>query len=148
MATGTRRLNHRWVGYGAALWALVFALLHAAWAAGWYVGLPEAQARVGFQQTWFRTYNLVAAGMCALAIPVALALVQAWGHNLSRRLRGVLAWGATGLLLLRSSAGVTQVAYQILTGTYIPASTDLYELWFCLGAALFGVSLWHFQRSS
>jgi len=73
--------------------------------------------------------------------------VQAWGLSLSRRLRGVLAWGGTALLVLRGGAGVVQIAYQILMGTYIPAATDLYELWFCLGAVLFGVSLWQFRSA-
>ena len=148
MATSTQRFTHHRAGYGAALWALVFTLLHAAWAAGWYVGLPEAQARAGFQPTWFRMYNLVATGMCALAIFVALALVQAWGLGLSRRLLGVLAWGGTALLVLRSGAGGIQIVYQMMTGTYVPAITDLYDLWFCLGAVLFGVSLWQYRRVS
>ena len=34
--------------YAAALWALVFAVLHLVWAAGWYVGLEPEQAREAF----------------------------------------------------------------------------------------------------
>lgn len=148
MKTGTHQVIGRWVGgYGAALWALIFTLLHVAWAAGWYIGLPEEQARAGFQQTWFLVYNIVTAGMCALAVLVALALVQAWGHHLPYRPLIVLAWCGTALLVVRSSIGVTQIAYHIGTGTYSLHPTDFYEGWFCLGAVLFSYSLWQFQRA-
>ncbi len=50
------------VGYVAALWALIFAALHLAWAMGWYVGLDHESARQAFQRRWFLVYDLVAAG--------------------------------------------------------------------------------------
>lgn len=137
-----------WAGYGAALWALIFAALHVVWAAGWYVGLPEEEARKAFQQTWFLVFDLVVAGMCALAILVALALVQPWGRRLPRWLLSLLAWGGTGLLVLRGGGGVIQTVYLVVTGRYVADPMHLYEVWFCLGAILFGLSAWRFRRVS
>ncbi|MGH9836855.1 MAG: hypothetical protein ACRD9Y_27840, partial [Blastocatellia bacterium] len=75
--SGSESLKSSWVGYGAALWALIFAALHVAWAMGWYVGLAEEFVAKGpFKQRWFLVYDLVVAGLCALAVAVALALVQ------------------------------------------------------------------------
>jgi hypothetical protein len=81
-----------WFGYGAALWALIFSLLHVVWAAGWYVGLQAEEARKAFDQPWFLAYDLIVAGICAFGVVVALALVQPWGRRLPRRLVGLLAW--------------------------------------------------------
>ena len=63
-----------WIEYGAALWALIFAVLHVAWAFGWYIGLDEEPARKAFERGWFLAYDLIAAGLCVLAVAVALAL--------------------------------------------------------------------------
>jgi hypothetical protein len=75
-----------WLAYGAGLWALIFAVLHIVWAAGWHVGLRAEQARKAFDQPWFVAYDLVVAAIGMLAVPVALALVRPWGRRLPRRL--------------------------------------------------------------
>ncbi len=145
-----RASNYRagvWVGIGAAAWALVFAGLHAVWAAGWYVGLPEERAREAFQQRWFLVYDLIVAGVCILAVPVALALVQAWGQRVPRRVLSTLAWSGTALLAVRASGALVQVIYRVATHTYSFDVMQLYEAWFCLGAVLFGLSVWRFQTS-
>ena len=56
---GSQRFVGAWTGYCAALWALIFTLLHLIWAAGWYVDLQQDQARKAFQKTWFVVYDLV-----------------------------------------------------------------------------------------
>ena len=145
---GSQRFVGAWTGYCAALWALIFSLLHVVWAAGWYIGLPEEQARRAFQRTWFLAYDLVIAGMCGLAVPVALALVQPWGQRLPRRLLSVLAWCGTGLLVLRGGGALAQTVYLVAAGKYIPEPMHLYTVRFCLGAVLFGLSLWRFRRAS
>lgn len=136
------------VEYGAALWALIFAAMHVAWAAGWYVGLPKEVARKSFQRTWFLVYDLVVAGMCALAVLVALALVRQWGRRLPRGLLSALLWSGTGLLVLRSGGALAQTAFLVTAGRYTPDLMHLYEIWFCLGAILFGLSAWRFRRVS
>lgn len=130
------------------MWALIFALLHVVWAMGWYVGLVEERAHQAFQQTWFLVYDLIVAGACVLAVAVALALVQPWGRRLPDRLISLLAWGGTGLLALRGGAGVVQVAYLAAMGRDVADPMVLWEVWFCLGAVLFGLSAWRFRRVS
>lgn len=139
-------LSSSWVGYGAALWALIFAVFHIVWAAGWYIGLDAEQSRIAFAKRWFIVYDLVVAGMCAVAVPVALALVQPWGRRLPRSLIGVLAWGGTGVLVLRAGGSLIQLLYMVATGTFVPRPRDLWEVWFYIGAVLFGISTWRFWR--
>jgi hypothetical protein len=147
MPTPSHRLVG-WAGYGAAVWALIFTLLHGIWAVGWYIGLQEAHAQWAFQRTWTKVYNLVIVAMCGLAVVVALALVQPWGRALPRRLLSLLMWCGTGLLVLRGGGGLVKTAYLIVAGKYTFHPMHLYDVWFCLGAVLFGLSLWHFRRAS
>lgn len=133
-----------WLAYGAALWALIFAVLHIVWAEGWYIGLRAEEARKAFDQPWFVAYDLVVAGMCALGVPVALALVRPWGQRLPRWLVGLLAWGGTGILVLRGGGSVIQVLYRVVKGTFVVRPMDLWEVWFWVGAVLFGLSTWRF----
>lgn len=144
--TITNSTKRSWFGYGAALWALIFAALHVAWAMGWYVGLDHESARQAFQRRWFLMYDLVVAGLCVLAFAVALALVQQWGQRLPYSLMGILAWGGTALLALRGAAGVAQDLYLAAFRRNLPAASAFWDLWFCLGAMLFGISVWHFWR--
>ena len=145
-ATNQSRFKNSWAGYGAALWALIFAALHVAWAAGWYIGLREEQARKAFQQTWFLVYDLAAAVICALAVIVVLALMQRWGQHLSRRLLSILVWCGTGLLVLRGGAGIVKIIYLVAIGRNIIDPMTLWDVWFCLGAVLFSLIVWQFRR--
>ncbi|MDQ3748946.1 MAG: DUF3995 domain-containing protein [Acidobacteriota bacterium] len=135
-------------GYGAALWALIFAFLHVVWAAGWYIGLPAEKMREAFQKTWFLVYDLIAAGMCTVAVPLALALTRQWGRQLPVRLLVFVGWSVTGILALRGVAGVIKIAYLAAIGENIANPLFLWDFWFCLGAALFGLSTWNFRRAS
>jgi len=132
-----------WIGYAAAVWALVFAAFHVVWATGWYVGLDQEPASTAFARRWFLTYDLVVAGMFVFAVPVALALFQPWGRRVPRWLLGLLAWSGTGLLTLRGAGGVIQTAYFAAVGRPLHARWDA---WFCLGAVLFGLSTWAYWR--
>ena len=134
-------------GYAAALWSLIFAALHVAWALGWYVGLDQESARQAFQRRWFLVYDLVAAGLCVVAFAVALALAQQWGSRIPYSLVSKLAWGGTALLALRGAAGVAQDVYLAAFGGNLRAAAVLWDLWFCLGAMLFGISVWLFSRA-
>lgn len=143
----TNHSDSSWAGYAAALWALIFAVLHIVWAAGWYIGLEQEPARKAFARTWFMVYDLVVAGICALAVPVALALVQPWGRRLPRWLVGLFAWTGTTLLVLRGGATVVQTVYRVAFGRFVPEWMMLWDLWFCLGAVLFALSAWRFWRA-
>ena len=113
---------------------------------GWYVGLDPDQARIAFAKTPFLVYDLVVAGMCAFAVPVALALAMPWRQRLTRRLVGLFAWAGTGLLVLRSVASGAQTAYLVARGQFVVELRGLWELWFYLGAILFGLGTWRFLR--
>jgi hypothetical protein len=142
----TIRCGSSWAAYSAALWALIFAIFHVIWATGWYVGLDPEAARKAFAKTPFFVYDLVVAGMCAFAEPVALALAMPWGCRIPRRLDGLFAWTGTGLLLLRSVASVVQAVYLIGTRQFPVETRGLWELWFYLGATLFSLATWRFWR--
>lgn len=133
-----------WIEYGAALWALVFALLHVAWAFGWYIGLDEKAAREAFARNWFLAYDLAAAGLCFLAVAVALAPVQSWGRKLPRALLIADVWACAVILLLRGAAGATgAIRLAIVGGSFAPLFS-FWDWWFCLGAGLFAASAWRF----
>ena len=137
-----------WIEYGAALWALIFAALHIAWAFGWYVGLDAESASKAFERGWFLAYNLIAAGLCAAAVAVALALIQSRGKRFPRSLLNVLAWSVAGILTLRGAAAVVTALYFAAVGRSISSVFSIWDAWFCLGAILFGASVWRFRRVS
>ena len=140
MSVGQIHRSDLW-GYAAALWALIFAFLHVVWWAGWYVLLPQEEARWSFSRPWFRIYDLVVAGACLLAALVALALVQSWGRRVPRLLLSSIAWTGTGLLILRGCATLLQTVYLVITRQYVFQPMHLYEIWFWLGALLFSMTL-------
>jgi len=133
-----------WVAYAAAAWSLIFAVLHAVWAAGWYVGLPAAQAQKAFERTWFLVYDLVVAGLCGLGVFVATALARNGAR--AGRLLGLLASGGAAVLLLRAGGGVVETLYLAVAGRYVFEPMHLYTLWFGMGAILFAITAWRFWR--
>jgi hypothetical protein len=130
----------------AALWALAFAVFHVMWATGWYIGLDPEQARLAFARTPFLVYDIVVAGLCLFAVPVALALEMSWSRRVPQRLGLLFALAGTGLLLLRSVASIVQTVYLIFSGKFAIGFSSLWEVWFYLGATLFGLATWNFWR--
>jgi len=148
MPNSTNRAKRPWIEYGAALWALIFAVLHVVWAMGWYIGLDADAARKAFERGWFLAYDLIAAGLCLLGVGLALALIQSWGRRLPRSLISVLAWGCAGILALRAGASVIHLAFLAAAGNNVWSVLSFWDAWFCLGAILFAVSVWRFWRQS
>ncbi len=138
--------RHYWIAYAAACWALIFAAFHIVWAAGWYIGLDPVLAQAAFAVPWKLAYDLVAAGMCIVAVPVALALALPWGRRVPRRFLVSIAWTGTGLLLLRAVASLIQAAYLLVTGQFSFRDMGVWEPWFYVGAALFTTNLWLYRR--
>jgi H+/gluconate symporter-like permease len=141
------RSGGSWAAYGAAAWSFIFAVLHSVWAAGWYPGLPAAQARKAFQSAGFLIYDVAVAVLCALGVVVAMALARRETLGRTNRLIGMLASSGVAVLALRAGGGLVQILYLVATGRYVPDPMHLYELWFCLGATLFAVSTWRFWRA-
>ena len=142
----SRRRGGPWVAYAAALWASVFAVFHIIWAAGWYPLLDAEQARIAFAIPWKWAYDVVIAGMCVVAVPVALAPVSSFGQHVPRRLIYTLAWIGSALLVLRSAASLVQTGYLVATGRFRFAAMGIWEPWFYLGAILFSLSTWRSRR--
>jgi len=91
-------------------------------------------------------YDLVVVGMCAVAVPLALALGMQWGRRVPRRVLGSLAGIGTGLLVLRAVASLIQTAYLLVTGQFVLRQMGIWEPWFYMGAILFGSNLWSYWR--
>ena len=146
--TPSKRSTNSWPAFGAALWSAVFAVFHIVWALGWYVGLNAEEARKAFQVPWKLAFDIVVVGFCILGVFLALAFVQPWGRKLPRIVRFV-GWCATGLLVLRSSGSIVQITYFAVVGKLRTNldKTAVWELWFYLGAVLFGSSFWRFRRA-
>ncbi len=142
--TDADRRDSSWLAYGAALWSLTFACLHIVWAAGSFIGLEAEFARKAFAQHWFLAYDLAVAGTCLFGVAIALALVRPWGRRLPRWAVGGLAWAGTGLLTLRAASSLAQVLYLVVQGSFVVRPMHFWEIWFYVGAILFGSSTWRF----
>ena len=145
-----RHDSHARIAYAAAGWALIFALFHIAWAAGWYIGLADKEAsRIAFARPFTWWYDVVVAGMCVVAVPVSLALFSPWGRRVPRRGLMTLAWIGTMLLVLRAVASVVHTVYLIVALGFRFPRMSVWEPWFYLGATLFALNLrlWY-QRTA
>jgi hypothetical protein len=123
----------RWLHYAAACWAVLFAAPHVWWALGISFGMPGGPASHELMMTTWRYYfDILVIILSALAVLVALALVQAWGAKFPRRLLRALAVTASFLLTLRGVAGL------IADG----ASDPVWWPTFLVGGLLFSAIAW------
>lgn len=102
---------------GVALWALIFGVVHVAWATGSRVAMVDtAAADAAFDQAWFQLYNLLVAGGSFIAAPVALLTTsRIWSAR--RRWPTGMLWLAGGLLLLRGAIGLLQLGWVVIGAT-------------------------------
>lgn len=160
MSTTDARSSASWAAYAAAATAFSFALVSLYWAAGGTAGLGtlggsiEAQARARdpglVAATWVATVLKVMGGL------LALALVQAWGRRLPRRILMVAAVGGAALLVLYGSVsmvGVVLTALDVLDNSEglsdgaLRWRIFLWEPWFLVWGLLLGLSAWRFARA-
>lgn len=111
-------------------WALVFAALHVAWAAGSTFGLDGRRVTGALL-----VIDLVAIALCLLAAWIAWRL----RHQPSTAPRAVstLAWIACAVLSLRGGAGTIQALVQPPDDATL--LTSLVDPYFLLGGILFGL---------
>lgn len=101
----------------AALWALIFGVVHVAWATGSRVAIVDtAAADAAFDQAWFQLYNLVVAGGSFIAAAVPL-LTTSRNWSARRRWPTRMLWLAGGLLLLRGVIGLLQLGWLAIGAT-------------------------------
>lgn len=127
----------------AALWALIFALFHLAWAFGGYIGLDAEPAGKAFQQNWFRIYNIIAFILCILAMLTARALIK----NQRNTFVTLIGWACAVTLVLRGGLGLIKCVYLLTGGSHFTDAISFWDLWFCLGAILFFVSIWEHRKN-
>lgn len=133
-SAGVPPAPRRWATAGAIAWALLFAVLHAAWAAGSRVLISDAGAAdEAFGQPWFRTYNavVVVASVAAAGMVVAAGRVRS---ARGRRWTRWLLWLTAGLLLVRGGIGGAQFVTVFVT----EPSADLARRWSMDGLMLVG----------
>lgn len=133
--------------YGAMFWAAAFAVLHFAWALGWHFGLSEDAARKAFEQKWFLAYDIIAGVLCLLGAFIAFKLIRSFENRRLQLTVEFFALVGTAILILRAAAGIIQSFYLLASGKSASEALAFWDLWFCLGAILFGASCWSLRQT-
>jgi Protein of unknown function (DUF3995) len=130
----------------AALWSVVFGLVHAYWAMGGTWALPD-EMDVRDNLALF-VIDLVAVPLCAAAAWLALALggyVRPWP---TRRLVTWAGWATAGLLVAHAAPAIVEWG-RLLAGARGTEMSDVewfslavYEPWFLTGGILFALVTW------
>lgn len=123
--------------YGAAIWCLIFGILHALWASGFYILLPAEQAAEAFKREGFFIYNIVVAILCIIAGFIALMQSNVIHAFIPKSVVRFLAYSAATLLSLRGIAGIGHILYQVLLQGKALSFMVLWDVWFCAGGILF-----------
>jgi hypothetical protein len=148
-----------WAGYGACIWALVFAAISFYWAAGGTAGGDTiGPAITGMAHD--PAFIAVLWGTGALKVMgglLALALVQSWGRLLPRWALLSTAWGGGILMALYGGASWVQEGLMVFGVIRIPAGLGhtaalwhvvLWDPWWLLGGILFIIAAWSYRRST
>lgn len=128
-----------------ALWCVLFALPHVAWALGsrWGLGDQSDAADAALATTWFFAYNAVTIALAVCGAVLAAAQSAALITLLPKFT--VLAQVLAGVLLIRGTIGVLGLAASGIDGIRdTPPILLAVEAWFLLGAVL----IWWITRRS
>ena len=91
----------RWPAYAVATWMVAFASVHAIWALGGRIGLPD-----GFRvpdRPLPMAIDLLAIVLCIAGSGIALASVQPWGSQIPRRTLSASLGAAAALAFVHSA---------------------------------------------
>lgn len=126
--------HRRWISYAACLWAILFAAPHTWWALGIPLGFPggETSYHMMFSSTWRYIYDVIVIVLSAMAVLIALTLLQPPERVVRRWIPYTAAWIACGMLTLRGVAGM------VVDG----ASDPFWWPTFLLGGLLLGRVAW------
>ena len=124
-------------GGAAAIWSLLFAVMHFFWVYAYYAWPAAGRAMLGpmfdraFASPRFRAYDLVAGGLFFVAGLAALASVRASDLGRARIVRAVL-WLAAVLFTVRGIAGIlldTMIVLGVVRGTLIALCCTTSGFW-------------------
>ena len=130
-----------WPAYGAAVWGVLFALVHLYWALGGRAGLPADVSVKG--STPLLVISIVAVPLCLAAAVLALALVRPFGRIVGDSWLLAGAWAAAALMIVHAAPAVVVATQHLLdadAGALTPEerySWLLYEPYWLLGGGLF-----------
>lgn len=135
---GTSPALRRLAVAAAIAWAVGFALLHAAWAAGARLLLHDtAAADAAFARWWFQIYNALVVAGSLWAAGLVIASVRTTASANRRRTRRLL-WFVAGLLMVRGGIGVAQILLTTASGNgERTAEAWTVDLVMLLGGAIF-----------
>jgi hypothetical protein len=142
--------------YGAAAWAIVFALMSFSWALGGRVSLSTQALAIQDQidDPGFVAVLWVTGFMKAFAAMVAMALVLPMGRRIPRRPLLIVGWTAVVTLLLYGGVGWLQALLWETNLQPIPAAVGaraarwkliFWDPFWVLGGLLFLVAVRQFQ---
>ncbi|WP_274652858.1 DUF3995 domain-containing protein [Paenibacillus humicola] len=151
-----------WPGYASFVWVIVFLLFHIYWALGGRFGLGNASSPLPPLPTslsaWIYFYIVIM--MFAVGTIVPIAMVQAWGRYIPRRILFMACWMGCTVLILRGGAGmvddffrstgilpngITGMTYEQIFGdehisTYTLWSSRAIDGYFFLGGIFYGLA--------
>jgi hypothetical protein len=154
-----RGTDSNWAAYGAAVLAVVYAVVSFYWAAGGTAGIGTLGGRLeelGRQgDPGVRWLAGVAGVLKVLGAVVALALVRPWGRVVPRWLLSGAAWA--GAVVLVGYGALNVVVGGLVLGGVVeaPGAADrgalwwhvlVWDLWFLVWGVLLGVAAWRFGR--
>ncbi|RFU42603.1 DUF3995 domain-containing protein [Actinomadura logoneensis] len=135
----------RVAAYAAALWGLLFSLVHVYWLADGRLGLPDGRSIYGTPA--LLVIDVIAIPASLGAAGLALALVRPWGGRLPGRMVRAAVWGTTALLVLHAlpsvpdwialASGMRHLGDLSAEERF---ATFVYEPWFLTGGVLFGLA--------
>lgn len=136
--TTARQRVRRWPAVAAITWAVGFALLHAAWAAGSRVLLSDGGAAdEAFGRPWFVVYNAAVVAGSLVAAGAVLTFIRSRRPG-PRRVARWLVWAAAGLLTVRGGIGAVQLVLTTVTGgSDLPVAAWSVDLLMLVGGLIF-----------
>lgn len=125
----------------ATAWAVGFALLHAAWAAGSRLLLSDTGAADdAFGRPWFVAYNAAVVVGSLVAAGAVFTSVRSRRPG-RRRVARWLVWASAGMLTVRGGIGAVQLMLTIVTGrSGQPVAAWSIDLLMLVGGVLFAAA--------
>lgn len=142
----------RVVAHAAAVWMVVFAVVHLYWSVGGTALLPAGLTVPDVLPLLI--IDIVAVPLSLAGAVLALALVRPWGARIGRRRLLLLGWGVAAVALVHSTPTVVlELARLVGLRDAVLTEADMlsawvYEPWWFLGGVLFAVATWGSMRAS